>query len=187
MADDSFGQVVVATGHMTDRPTRSVSRFPERAVPAVRARIEQVLTSWQFGAGDLMISGGARGADLIAASVAQAMGASVWLLLAEPPDEFERNSVATADQPWVEQFRALVNSAPTCVLEAPVDDDDPDAVYVATNSWMLETAQSQTDGRPFRLLAVWDGRQGDGSGGTGDMVDAARKIGADVTIIDPGG
>lgn len=182
-----FGQVVVVTGHMTDGPTRSVSRFPEHAVPAVRARIERTLTSWRFGAGDLLISGGARGADLIAASAARALGASVWLLLAVPPDVFERDSVATAGEPWVEQFRALVRSVPTWVLDAPIDDDDPDAVYVATNAWMLELATAQADGQPFRLLAVWDGLEAAGPGGAGDMVDAARKKGADVTIIDPGG
>lgn len=181
-----FGQVVVVTGHMTDGPDRSVSRFPERAVPAVRARIEHTLASWRFGAGDLLISGGARGADLIAASVAQVLGGRVWLLLAEPPDAFERNSVATAHERWIEQFRSLVDGVPTWVLDVPVDPDDPDAVYVTTNSWMLEVARVQADGQPFRLLAVWDGLDAAGPGGAGDMVDAARKMGADVTIIDPG-
>lgn len=179
-----FGQVVVVTGHMTDGPTRSASRFPERAVPAVRDRVERLLTSWRFGAGDLLICGGARGADLIAASVAQAMGASVWLVLAESPDEFELSSVAAADEHWIAQYRSLVLAAPTWVLDPPAG-DDPDALYVAANARMLEMAQAQANRRPFRLLAVWDGREAAGPGGAGHMVESAGEFGAHITIVDP--
>jgi hypothetical protein len=181
-----FGQVVLVTGHMTDGPTRSASRFPETAVPAVGERIEAALRGWNFGSGDLLICGGARGGDLIAAGVAERLGATVWLLLAEAPDEFERNSVAGGAEHWIDAFRTLVERVPTLVL-AERPDGDHDRVYVAANEWMLDIATAQADGGPLRLLAVWDGSQAEGPGGTAEMVAAARRDGADVTVIDPGG
>jgi hypothetical protein len=183
-----FGQVVIVTGHVTDAPTRKDSRFPEAAVPAVSVRIAQTLESWRFGAGDLLISGAARGADLLAAAIARDLRATVWLLLAEPPDEFEQHSVVGAADAWVERFRALVAELPLWVLpNGRRHTDDPNAVYVATIEWMLRVALAQADGRPLRVLAVWDGRAAAGPGGAGDMVDAARRLGTEVTIIDPAG
>jgi hypothetical protein len=160
-------------------------------VPAVAERIEHTLKSWRFGERDLLISGGARGADLLAATIARRMGATVWLLLGEPPAQFEKNSVAGGADEWIDQFRATMADTPTWVLEDDwrvdgVQGDDPDAMYVATNEWMLGVAGAQADGRPLRVLAVWDGLEGEGPGGAADMVDAARRMGADVTIIDPG-
>ncbi len=185
-----FAQVVLVTGHMTDSPTRSSSRFPEHAVPTVAEHIERTLTSWGFGDGDLLISGGARGADLIATAIARRLGATVWLLLAERPDEFERSSVVGGAGGWVDEFRASVAGTATWVLDdarrgADPRGDDPDAVYVATNEWMLDVALAQADGSTVRVLAVWDGLDAAGPGGAADMVDAARRSGADVTIIDP--
>jgi hypothetical protein len=182
-----FRQVALVTGHMTDGPTRSESRFPERAVSAVSRGIERTLRNWDFGGDDLLISGGARGADLLAATTAFGLGSTVWLLLAEQPDDFEKHSVAGADLQWVDHFRRLIARAPTWVLDDPPDDGDPDSIYVAANEWMLNVALAQAEGRPVRLLAVWDGLEAPRPGGTGAMVDAARRLGADVTIIDPRG
>ena len=186
-----FDQVVLVTGHMTDSPTRPTARFPEHAVPAVARRIERSLLGWRLGAGDLLISGGARGADLIATSVARRLGATVWMLLAEQPDEFERHSVAGSTETWIDEFRASVADTPTWVLGDVHRRNEscggkPDAVYVATNEWMLDVATRQAGGAPVRVLAVWDGLDGTGPGGAAHMVDAARRAGADVTIIDPG-
>ena len=36
------------------------------------------------------------------------------------------------------------------------------------------------------VLVLWDGKAGDGPGGTGHLVRMARDAGAAVTIIDPG-
>ena len=79
-------------------------------------RIEEALRSWKFGSGDLLICGGARGGDLIAATVADRLGATVWILLAEAPDDFERNSVAGSAEHWVDEFRTFVDRVPTLVL-----------------------------------------------------------------------
>jgi hypothetical protein len=182
-----FRQVALVTGHMTDGPSRSVSRFPEGAVSTVRSRIEHTLRNWQFGEDDLLISGGARGADLLAATIAFGMGATVWLLLAEQPDDFEKHSVAGGDEQWVDDFHRLIARAPTWVLDGPPVDGNPDAIYVTTNEWMLNVALVQADGQPVRVLAVWDGLEAPRPGGTGAMVDAARRVGADVTIIEPRG
>ena len=175
----------MATGHLTDSPERAVPRFPERAVDAVAATCERVLRGWGLGTDDLLICGGARGGDLLAAGTARSLGATVWLLLAQPPDEFEAASVAGADIDWVSEFRGLLHRVPSWVLDAAHPSDPGPGIYAETNRWILEVAEVQAEAGHLRLLAVWDGRPGDGPGGTGDMVETARALGAEVVRVDP--
>lgn len=179
-----FDTVVLATGHMTDLADRSTPRFPESAVPGVEAAIEQTLAEWGVGESALLICGGARGADLIAARVARRRGATVWLLLADEPDQYEIGSVAGAASSWIDEFRGLVHHVPSWVLaDRPAAGSDE--VYAATNAWMLSIAQVQAGDRPVHVLAVWDGRPAGGPGGAADVVERARGSGALITTIDP--
>jgi hypothetical protein len=56
---------VVTSGHLVDEPGRSPPRFPDKHVPAVAARISELFEDWSVGDSDLVISGGARGADIL--------------------------------------------------------------------------------------------------------------------------
>jgi hypothetical protein len=187
-----FGKVVVATGHMTDAPDREEPRFPESQVDLVTARVAEVFERWGLAAGDLLICGGARGGDIIAAEQASLLGCDVWLLLANPPDEFERHSVRGGAASWVGRFRHLLTSGRWWVLDAPeltagaADDAEApdDRVYEATNEWMLTVAERQAP-RSFLVVAVWDGKAAAGVGGAGHMVEEAAAMGAKVEVVDP--
>lgn len=177
---------MVATGHLTDTPDRAVPRFPESAVDAVEARIEDRLARWGVGDGGLLICGGARGGDLLAASVAHRLGATVWLLLAHPPERFEQTSVLGADERWSELYWWLLARVPSWTLEIDEATRATDAVYERTNDWMLEVADRQAGPRgTLRLLAVWDGTGAVNQGGAADMAARAGKAGAIVEVVKP--
>jgi hypothetical protein len=58
-------------------------------------------------------------------------------------------------------------------------------VWQRNNLWMLHRALSIAGGSYVTLIALWDGSgQGDGPGGTADMVQTARSRGAKLRHID---
>lgn len=180
-----FRHVVVATGHVTDAQDRATARFPEHGVRAVERVIGELFAHWQLDARDLVICGGARGADLVSARCARERGATPWLLLASAPETFEQTSVAGADPSWIEQFWTMVQRAPSWVLERDSRFGGRQDVFAAANEWMFETATTQAGGSPVRLVAVWDGAPAAGAGGTAHMVEVARAGGAEVVVVDP--
>ncbi|MDP9388508.1 MAG: hypothetical protein M3Q48_11515 [Actinomycetota bacterium] len=181
-----FEQVVLATGHMTDRPHRSAPRFPASDEEAVTEAIEHTLRRWGVGEGALVISGGARGADILVAEQAMARGAEVWLLVALPDDEFLAASVDAPGGDWAARYRDLRRRCPTWFQTeelGPARDDED--VFERNNNWCLEAARAQAPPGGLRVVAVWDGRPGDGRGGTSHLVEQARRAGASVEVIHP--
>jgi hypothetical protein len=180
-----FRRVVVVTGHMTDTPDRAAPRFPESQVDRVRSEIGALFDDWGLGADDLLICGGARGGDLIGALQAHARGATAWVLLSRPADEFVEGSVAGADPAWIDRYWWMLQRAPSWELTSVPRYAGRDDVYAAANEWMLETAVFQSDRDAPNVVAIWDGLDADGVGGTGHMVESARVHGAQVEIIKP--
>jgi hypothetical protein len=196
--------VVLVSGHLVDAPNRPQPRFPPSRVAWVTEAIRRVFAQWRVGPGTTVISGGARGADIIAAEVARDRGARVLLCLALPPDEFERRSVDLPGTDWVARFRRLLAvadvrqltgkpsgpaepqpGAPHADEAQPGQPEPDDRVFHRANSWMVELAR-QRDPQPYTLV-VWDSLPGDGPGGTADLV---RQLGyADgdcrLYVIDP--
>jgi tetratricopeptide (TPR) repeat protein len=184
----TFGKVVVCSGHMIDRPERVNARFPAGKEPAVRDKIAALLGAWGLGKGDLAISGGACGSDILFAEECQRRGASVRLMLALPRADFVSTSVAFAGNDWVQRFYQLAN---TCEVvdqssrlgKPPADLD----VFGRCNLWMLNTARVEV-GLTDHLFAVliWDEKPtGDGPGGTSDFAARIRDLGGVVEIINP--
>jgi hypothetical protein len=174
-------KVVVASGHLTDRPDRASPRFPESAVVRVRRQIARALDEIGLGRGDLLICGGARGADLLAAEEALRRGASVRLCLAGPRASFVPESVALAGTDWSERFDHVASCSDLRVVPAVPAGAN---VYEATNDWMITLALAEPADERHALL-VWDGRQGDGAGGTGHFGERASSAGLPLTVIHP--
>src|SRR5689334_15890935 len=86
--------VVVVSGHLVDTPDRPQPRFPPEQVPRVAADVRAAMEKWNVGPGTTLVTGGARGADIIAAEAALARGARLRIVLARRPDEFIKGSVA---------------------------------------------------------------------------------------------
>lgn len=186
----TFDQVVVASGHMTDRADRPTPRFPTGDEAAVTAQARRVLRQWQVGPGTLIVTGGARGADIIAAEQGLDLGAEVWLLLAHSEDEFVAESVLGGDEGWEERFWELRRRCPTWVQHEVLGPIPPEAVgdedvFERNNEWCLRVAKAQAPAGRRRALVVWDGAEGDGRGGAADLAQRARMAGAEVEVIRP--
>ena len=172
---------VVVSGHMVDAPDRPQPRFPESEVPRIAAEVREALEGWNVGPETTVITGGARGADIIAAEEAHARGARIRLVLALPRAEFERQSVDLPGTDWLVRFRGISAAAEVDVVEHPPEAD----VFAETNARIVEEARA-IDPEP-RALVVWDGKEGDGPGGTHDFVGLlGYSLGDErIRVIDP--
>jgi hypothetical protein len=186
-------RILLFTGHMIDSTDRKEPRFPpekegvareaiRKAVQAERARPEGVA----YG-----IAGGASGGDILFHEVCAELGIPTRLYLALPKGQYIAESVQTAGQAWVERFNQLyqrhrevrVLSLSTTVPRWLSERSDQYSIWQRNNLWMLYNALSD-EGSDLTLIALWNGQQGDGPGGTGDLVAKARECGAKVILLD---
>ena len=176
------GLIVVTSGHLVDKPRRSPPRFPDEHVPAVAARIRELFEDWSVGDGDLVISGGARGADILFAECALDRGASVRLLLALPPAQFVQRSVASPRGRWEERFHRLL---PHCQVDVLPEGrlTAGQNRFEVVNAWMLEEAL-RLPGRVVAAL-VWDKLPAGRQGGTAGMAALLRQQEIPTTVISP--
>jgi hypothetical protein len=173
-------EVVVVSGHMVDKPDRPQPRFPPEQVARVAEKVRDQLERWDVGPGTTLVTGGARGADIIAAEAALARGAALRLVLAREPDDFVSASVALPATDWEERFRALLSRSDIEVVGGADDE-----VYARTNERIIERAH-EIDERPHAVV-VWNGQKGEGPGGTSDFVARLGRVSGDerVVVIDP--
>lgn len=168
---------------MVDLPDRPQARFPPEEVPRVTAEVGNQLDRWGVGPGTTLFTGGARGVDIIAAEAALERGATVRLVLALAPADFVSSSVALPHSDWEERFRALLDQPAVDVeVVAGAEGDD---IYMLTNERIIDRAR-EVDDHPLALV-VWDGREGDGPGGTSDFVACLSRVsGKDhIVIVEP--
>jgi tetratricopeptide (TPR) repeat protein len=189
-SEPRFKKVIVASGHMIDKPGRKEERFPPRKEPVVAESIAKQLDAWGVGAGHLAICGGARGADILFAEAGADRGAEVWLFQPLADGEFLEKSVRLPDSNWEDRFYALCER-PTVKVFLQNDrlKSPPKGVSVfgRNNLWMINTARVEADD-PKRLyaLVVWDEQPaGDGPGGTSDFAARVKKLGGRLGVLNP--
>jgi tetratricopeptide (TPR) repeat protein len=179
--------VVCATGHVIDLPQRPVARFPTTREASVRLRIESLMRRWGVGLG---YSGAAGGADIIFAEAIHALGGETCLVLPVDRETFCRWSVEGSGGEYVRRYRAALTKA-AFVSESPFSRQDLQGggLWDFGNRMILGNALRRASEleTPLKVLAVWDGKRGDGRGGTADMVALARQCGLTVHVIDPMG
>ncbi|MFI0417783.1 hypothetical protein [Spongiactinospora sp. 9N601] len=150
------------TGHMNITPDTS------------RLVYEAILAHLHDRAGTPLagVSCIARGADSVFAEAVLAAGGELEVVL---PSRDYREAKVKPDH--AEQFDALIARAGR-VRVMDFDQASRDA-YVVANETVL--------GSVDELIAVWDGREDYGKGGTADVVAVARRRGLPVTVIWPRG
>lgn len=179
---------VVFAGHMVDLPDRDEPRFPPELEPRVRDAVEAALRELAGSPGGAAVglSAAARGGDLLFVEACARLDLPHLLCLPFEPERFVETSVEGAGDEWVRRFRAAVEAAAPGPLIMPSDYPGPgpdSGPYRRFNVWLLELARQLAD--DVSLLAVWDGRGGDGPGGTEDMVRTVREGGGDVIQVNP--
>jgi hypothetical protein len=173
--------VLFFSGHMIDKPGRKPPRFPPEKEGIARQAIEQAVEA-ERGRPDGVacgIAGGASGGDILFHEVCAELGIPTLLFLALPHDLFLDASVRPAGGDWVDRFGRLAGKLPVRVLAEKEDED----IWQRTNLWMLDHALALGSGN-VTLIVLWNGEEGDGPGGTEDLIAPAKERGAETVILD---
>lgn len=181
-------QVLLFSGHMVDAPDRAVPRLPAAKLPQADAALQRALDALGAGSGDLLLTQGAAGGDLLCAEACHARGVRVQLLLPLQEPEFIQRSIlpCSGGELWRERYfalKALLADAPRAMpdeLGAPPKGVSP---FERCNRWLLYSALAHGQHR-LRYLCLWDGGGGDGPGGTAHMADEARRRTGRISWID---
>jgi hypothetical protein len=185
-------RVIVVTGHRADAPDRPPpGRFPNtpECIAKAKAWLRQVVEAEKAKAEGTIagISGAASGTDLLFLEVCDELDIPTKIVLPIPIDDYRQKSVVDGGPVWVEKFNRLITINPPIILsnrsELPAwARTIPNySVFQRGNIWMIEDALLRTNA-DASLLALWDGKAGDGPGGTADMVEIAKKRGANFFI-----
>jgi hypothetical protein len=203
--DTGSVRVILFTGHRLDAPERETPRFPaaseDLARDMIRGAVEAELArargeGGQAG-GTLLrgLSGAASGGDILFLEVCRELEIPCVVYLAKPRDAYVKASVADAGPEWVDRFDRLLAELPSRVLSEDEElprwlggaSRDDYSVWQRNNLWMLANAlEAAPDAARMTLVALWNGQEGDGPGGTGHMVEVARERGARTVILDAG-
>jgi hypothetical protein len=184
-------RILLFTGHMIDAPGRARPRFPadreEVARQAIRRAVESELRRPGGVAGG--IAGGASGGDILFHEICAELRIPTQVFLALPRGQFIEESVRPAGGNWRERFDSLLDKLPSRVLaesqELPgwLAKKPEYGIWQRNNLWTLYNALAQ-GGEDVTLIALWDGKKGDGPGGTGDLVERAKERHAETVILD---
>ena len=181
----AYDGVILFAGHMLDKAGRPKPRFPSSMRSLARREIERTLDLLleRIAGAKLAISSAARGGDILFLEACRARGIPYLICLPYTPDRFLVTSVEGANGDCVERFHRLLESTDAEDIRImPELEQEGKGVYLRFNRWMIDLATEL--GRELRLIALWDGREGDAPGGTADLVRQARNLGVDVTHID---
>jgi hypothetical protein len=175
---------ILFTGHMIDAAGRTEPRFPAAKEMSVKNEIKKrVLQEKQNGEIIKAVAGGACGGDILFLEVCEELGIPSEMCLALPQEEFKKKSVSFAGTNWEHRFDRLAKKIPVLILPADKNNDPEHNIWAATNAWMLERAVDAGQ-LHCTLIALWNGKGGDGKGGTEHMIQMAKEKCAHVIIID---
>ena len=166
----SIPPVVVFAGHMIDRPYRAEPRFPPRLESAVRSALRALLSRRNVGFG---YSSAACGSDILFMETLFELKAEGYVVLPYEKSSFMVDSVDTVPgADWRERCERVLEQATqvTVCSDRPVSDTV--AAYEFSNLMLrglgiIHARQLDTQLIP---VVVWDGKRGDGPGGTAAMV-----------------
>jgi hypothetical protein len=189
--DQSKKHYLLFTGHMIDKPDRKEPRFPADKEAVARAAIKEAVQKEKDKIDGPVtgIAGGACGSDILFHEVCEELGIATELYLALPREQFLVESVQFANASWVERFNKLYKKLPYRVLsqsqELPnwLQKKGSYSIWERNNLWMLYSALV-CGGLQMTLIALWDGKGGDGAGGTEHMVKMAQERGSETVILD---
>jgi hypothetical protein len=191
-AKERLDHVMLFTGHRIDAANRPQPRFPAACESAARTAIQKAVERVRaIAPGKILgIAGAASGGDILFHEVCHDLGIPTRICLALPADPYIAESVKPSNADWVERFyklgaggRDVPVLAATPELPRWLSTKKDYDIWQRNNMWELCCALTQ-DADHMTLIALWDGRKGDGPGGTEHMVGIARARGANVDILD---
>jgi class 3 adenylate cyclase len=186
LLDDCFHipPVLVFAGHLTDAADRLTPRFPESMVDAVDSNLRSALARLQPTIG---FASAARGGDLLFIEALQERGADVRVILPLELDVFRAVSVTGGAPYWDKRFEAALHDLPVTIANNHSSAADGIAFEYGTRILIghARLCARQLD-TPLHVIALWDGKVGDGHGGTAWAIAHLLRCGASVENIYPG-
>jgi class 3 adenylate cyclase/tetratricopeptide (TPR) repeat protein len=176
-------RVALFVGHMIDGPNRASPRFPARLEAEVRAAIRERLER----SGALIgYASAACGSDILFLEVLLELGGEAHVVLPYDRDQFVAQSVEILPgTDWGERFRRVLDRS-RVLTASPQRLEIGGVSYDFANMMAQGLATLRADQLDADLvpMAVWDGRPGDGAGGTASSVERWRGQGLEVDVID---
>jgi hypothetical protein len=167
-------RVFLFSGHMIDKPDRPTPRFPPEKEQAAADKIAKQLDQLKAGPGDLALTQGACGGDILFTEACLERGVKIhWLQPFKEP-EFIQRSVNHGGDHWRQRFFEIKPKLAEPILAAPDFLGEPPKnsgsyyPYERCNLWLLYTALSYGLDK-INFICLWDGSGGDGPGGTAHM------------------
>ncbi len=180
--------VFVFIGHMIDAPGRREPRFPADKESIAAGAIAAKLDELGAGGEDLALCGGACGGDLLFAEACLQRGLRVEIRIPLEEPTFLRESVTFAGGRWYDRFYQAKADPKTRLLVMP-EELGPlpkgGNAYTRNNLWQLYTALAWSP-RPEKVhfICLWNGKEGDGPGGTKDMHHIVQAHAGHVYVLD---
>ena len=177
-------KVLLFSGHMIDSATREKPRFPADKEPVAAKAIADTFDRIGAERGDLAVCGGACGGDLLFAEAGLARQLTLAIYLPFEEDKFLVDSIDFAGPGWRTRYYAAKSQASFHVATEELGplraDENP---YERNNQWMLQVATS-FGAEKVDCIVLWDGKGGDGPGGTAHLMQEVQKAGGRTHRLD---
>ncbi len=177
-------RVVVFCGHMVDRPDRAQPRFPSHLEAAVSAAIRDRLRHLDVRLG---YASAACGSDILFLEALRELNGELHIVLPYNREEFLQHSVnLIPDGNWGSRFERLMEQATEVIIASNQNRQENDVVYEYSNRLLHGLAKMRAEqlGTSLVPLTVWDGKPGDGVGGTAHTIDLWQQWTDHVEVID---
>jgi hypothetical protein len=150
-----------------------------------RLRSGKLLDELGAGATDVAISSGACGGDLLFAESCLQRRLRVEIYLPLMQEEFVKESINFAGEHWREKFFWVKERARLChIMPQELGPTPPgEDSFACVNLWMLDQALAYGT-RKVSFICLWDGRAGDGPGGTKHLHDAVVRGSGMAYVLD---
>jgi class 3 adenylate cyclase/tetratricopeptide (TPR) repeat protein len=176
-------RVAVFTGHMIDKPERKSPRFPWELETTVRRAITESLVRRNIGMGYCSV---ACGSDILFAEEILKRNGELHVVLPYEAEKFIGDSVdIIAGTAWRERCEAVLASAASVTVAAEHTVNWGATEYEYANLLLqgLAAVRARQLDTEFIGVAVWDGRKGDGNGGTASTIARWRAFELETDVI----
>ncbi|WP_086768740.1 TRAFs-binding domain-containing protein [Nostoc sp. 106C] len=177
-------RAVVFSGHMIDQPGRNIPRFPPELEEQVYRAIRDRLSALDAKIG---YASPACGADILFLEAILELNGDIHIVLPYDREEFIKYSVDIIPHSnWKQRCEKLLDKANEVITCSNRKLENSQVLYEYANCVVHGLGKMRAELLDTELihLAVWDGKAGDGTGGTAWAIKTWQAWGYEVEIID---
>lgn len=177
--------VVVFSGHMIDKPDRTSPRFPFSIEKKIYRKIVKRLKELHAGFG---YASAACGSDILFLEAIIELGGEAHVVLPYEKEQFVQDSVdIIPGYNWRKRFEKVLDRAVQVSVASDDKLNEGSIYFDYANLLLFGLAKNRSETLETDLvpMAVWDGNQGEGYGGTASVIEKWREHGLTAEVIDP--